>query len=278
MLPVPPLLVRHGSLEIDVKRESRGHRAKKSLGQNFLQDQNVCRKIVDAVDPGNDDILIEIGPGRGALTGFLAEADPRRLIVLEKDNELAERLANRYPDIEIVQGDALEYDWKGLNSLKRLKIVGNLPYNIGSKLIWDIVSKVPACERAVFMVQHEVALRLTADPGSKVYGSITAWVKNYARTRYLFKVPPTVFRPQPKVDSAVVEFRPREDGHKPDDANALASLIKLLFQKRRKQVSTILKKNWSDDVESWFARNNLSPSLRPENLTPEHLNELSRLI
>lgn len=254
------------------------HRAKKSLGQNFLVDQNICRKIVDSINPGPDDFIIEIGPGQGALTEHLVDAAPRKLTVLEMDYGLAERLEVDWPTIEVIQTDALEFDWEGLNETGPCKIIGNLPYNVGSKLIWDIVSKVKTLEYAVFMVQHEVALRLTAQTDNKAYGGLTAWVKNFAETKYLFKVPPTVFRPQPKIDSAVVGFKPLPTQNWPADPQKLANLIKILFQKRRKQISTILKNHWSPEIETWFEKEGVNTKSRPENLTPEQFLSLSKCI
>lgn len=255
------------------------HRAKKSLGQNFLIDQNICRKIVDAVRPGEDDFIIEIGPGQGALTGHLAGAGVRKLVAIEMDDSLAQRLNAEYPLLEVVRMDATKYPWSELNETGPCKIIGNLPYNVGSKLIWDIVSTVTTLERAVFMVQHEVAQRLTAEPGNKTYGGLTAWVKNFCTTNYLFKVPPTVFRPKPKVDSAVVSFSPLpvEARLRNDEKEGLARLIKQLFQQRRKQVRTILKKQWTPEVEQWFVDQGIEPTIRPEKLTPEQFASLSRL-
>ncbi|WP_338666910.1 16S rRNA (adenine(1518)-N(6)/adenine(1519)-N(6))-dimethyltransferase RsmA [Pseudodesulfovibrio methanolicus] len=251
------------------------HRAKKSLGQNFLTDPNICRKIVDALAPAPDDYIIEIGPGQGALTEHLAEVGARRLRVVEMDDELAEGLEERWPELDVVRTDALKFPWTDLNETGPCKIIGNLPYNVGSKLIWDIVSRVETLERAVFMVQHEVALRLTATPGTKAFGGLTAWVRNFCDTRYLFKVPPSVFRPRPKVDSAVVRFDPLPREDRPDDPDRLAGLIKLLFQQRRKQISTILKKRMTPAVERWFLDEGVSPSARPENLTPAQFRTLS---
>ncbi len=253
------------------------HRAKKSLGQNFLQDQNTCRRIVESIKPCAEDYIIEIGPGQGALTRFLAEEGLAQLTVLEMDDSLAQRLEEDYPDINVVRTDALKFDWESLNK-GPCKIIGNLPYNVGSKLIWDIVSLVRTLDTAVFMVQHEVAKRLTAEPGNKAYGGLTAWVNNFAETKYLFKVPPTVFRPQPKVDSAVVAFRPLPADKWPENPDSLSQLIKILFQKRRKQLSTILKSQWSPEMEEWFETAGVSPKARPENLTPQQFRELSMFI
>ncbi|MCJ2163895.1 MULTISPECIES: 16S rRNA (adenine(1518)-N(6)/adenine(1519)-N(6))-dimethyltransferase RsmA [unclassified Pseudodesulfovibrio] len=253
------------------------HRAKKSLGQNFLTDQNICRKIVNALDPLEDDHIIEIGPGRGALTEHLVEVGARRLSVIEMDDHLADNLARDWPELDVIRADALKFPWPSLNQSGPCKIIGNLPYNVGSKLIWDIVSQVNTLERAVFMVQHEVALRLTAEPGCKAFGGLTAWVKNFCRTRYLFKVPPTVFRPQPKIDSAVVRFDPLPMEDWPDDKDKLSELIKILFQQRRKQISTILKNRMTPAVEQWFEAQGVDPRMRPENLSPEQFRSLSVL-
>lgn len=254
------------------------HRAKKSLGQNFLQDKNICRKIVDAIEPGENDYIIEIGPGQGALTEHLVDVGAHKLTVIEMDDDLAQRLEVTWPSLEVIRQDATKYPWTTLNEADSCKIVGNLPYNVGSKLIWDIVSQVTTLQRAVFMVQHEVALRLTAEPNNKAYGALTAWVKNFCRTTYLFKVPPTVFKPRPKVDSAVVRFDPLPVESWPNDKSRLAALIKMLFQQRRKQISTILKKHWSPEVELWFEKQGVSPKIRPENLSPEQFLSLSRVI
>ena len=191
------------------------------------------------------------------------------------DDSLAEAIEARWPQIEVVRGDALKFPWASLNEAGPCKIIGNLPYNVGSKLIWDIVSTVTSLERAVFMVQHEVALRLTAEPGTKAFGGLTAWVGNFCRTRYLFKVPPTVFRPQPKVDSAVVRFDPFPPEEWPEHPDKLAEVIKLLFQQRRKQISTILKKKMTPGVIRWFEEEGIDSRIRPENLDPSLFRSLA---
>nr|WP_026167408.1 16S rRNA (adenine(1518)-N(6)/adenine(1519)-N(6))-dimethyltransferase RsmA [Desulfovibrio oxyclinae] len=253
---------------------SDGHRAKKSLGQNFLVDENTCRRIADAVCALPGERVLEIGPGKGAITRFVAECDFDDYRVLERDEDLADRLEDEFPELDVVRTDALKYPWEELES--DWIVAGNLPYNIGSKLIWDIVSQTEcAC---AFMVQHEVAARLTASPGCKQYGGLTAWVGNFCRTRYLFKVPPTVFRPKPKVDSAVVEFIPFSRQQRPPHPQKLAQLLKLCFQKRRKQLGNILKSRMNDEIEAWFQNGPVKLTDRPENLSPEQFRELSTLV
>lgn len=259
-------------------QETKQYRAKKSLGQNFLIDRNICEKIVATLAVEEKDTVVEIGPGQGALTSLLLESPAKRVLAIEKDDELAQRLAARWQQLELLTMDALKYDWTALGAKGSCRIIGNLPYNVASKLIWDIVSKVGTCSKAVFMVQHEVALRLTAEPGNKQYGGLTAWVKNHARTRYAFKVPATVFRPKPRVDSAIVEFFPYAADQLPESPQQLSELIKICFQKRRKQLYNILKTKWNSEIEEWFEAEGVSPKSRPENLSPEQFKKLSRLI
>ncbi|WP_432736636.1 16S rRNA (adenine(1518)-N(6)/adenine(1519)-N(6))-dimethyltransferase RsmA [Maridesulfovibrio sp. FT414] len=242
------------------------HRAKKSLGQNFLQDANIARKIVDSLRISSEDSVIEIGPGQGALTKFILEAGPGSLTLIEKDRDLAPALEAEFPEAEVVQQDALKFRWEDLDPAKTWKIVGNLPYNVASKIMWDVAFKCRAM--CVFMVQHEVGMRITADPGSKKYGAISVWVQSFCHTDYLFKVPPTVFRPQPKVDSAVIKFISLPENEKPVDIEGLAGLVKYCFQYRRKQLGKILKSFISDQVLEWAEKEGITLADRPEALSP----------
>lgn len=252
-------------------------RAKKSLGQNFLVDQNVCRKIVASLGPLSGRGVLEIGPGRGALTGLLIEGGPDRYLAIEKDADLAERLRADHPTAEVLCQDALAFDWgKGLATEVSWLVCGNLPYNVGSKIVWDFAHKARGWSRAVFMLQQEVALRIAAAPGSRQYGALTAWLGNFVQTEYLFKVPPTVFRPRPKVDSAVFCFTPL--GSRPEDTNSLARVIHLCFQKRRKQLRTILKNQWNEHVEAFLAESGHAPDVRPERLSPAEFARLATLV
>jgi dimethyladenosine transferase len=249
--------------------------AKRSLGQNFLCDPNIARKIVDAVDIRPGDNVLEIGPGRGALTEHVAERNPGRYIVLEMDDALADSISLRHPEIEVVRGDALAYAWNGLAAADNWKIVGNLPYNIASPLIWDIVSQAPI-ERAVFMVQLEAAQRLAAQSGGRDYGALSVFVQNHARVELLFKVPPHVFRPQPKVTSAVVRFFLHPSRPTTEDAKRLSAALRLCFQMRRKQLGTILKSKGIPDFETVLQSLDIAPAQRPETLEPERFMALAK--
>jgi 16S rRNA (adenine1518-N6/adenine1519-N6)-dimethyltransferase len=250
-------------------------RPKRSLGQHFLADERVAARIVAALEIGAEDLVLEIGPGRGALTGLLAAAGPARLCAVEKDDALAAALAAelalRYPGIEVSAGDALEYPWQTLPA--GAKIVGNLPYNVSARLVWAVASRAAAFKRAVFMVQHEMALRLLAPPGHGAYGWLAVLVQNVARVRRLFTVRPGAFRPRPKVDSAVVELVPLAD--RPADPAPLERLARACFARRRKQLRSILGPAWSVRLGEWLAGQGLAPNARPEELDPRRFLDLT---
>lgn len=254
--------------------------AKKSLGQNYLQDGNVIRKIVAAlrVEPG--DRVLEIGPGPGALTGVLAALGPERLVVVEKDYGWAFERGRTLAGTRntVLLADAMSLAWEGLPG--PWKIIGNLPYNVASPLMWEIFSRVPELTRAVFMVQKEVGERLAAKPGTREYGALSVWVRSFVTPRLEFIVPPTVFFPRPKVDSAVLSFTPREAGEdfpllSGRDKAAVSRLLKVVFQQRRKQLGGVLKKIIPPDPGFWQEMG-LKPDARPENLAPNDFLRLAR--
>jgi 16S rRNA (adenine1518-N6/adenine1519-N6)-dimethyltransferase len=219
--------------------------------------------------------VLEIGPGRGALTRVLAGHDGP-VMALEKDSALVRFIREEFPRIGVVHADGLEFCWEGTGGLPGLTLMGNLPYNVASPMIWEMVSRCRSWKAMIFMVQKEVALRLTADAGSRVYGALSAWVGNFTQAAYVFTVPPHVFTPRPKVDSAIVRFTPRPDPPR-DEVRDLSLLLKLLFQQRRKQLGSILKGRWSEGVEQWCLENGLDRRVRPEELDPDMLRALAPL-
>lgn len=207
--------------------------AKKSLGQNFLIDENIARKIVDAVSASSTDSVVEIGPGKGALTGLLA-ATGAGIVAVEKDGYLAEDLRERFsgnPNVQIVSGDFLEYQFQNLTT--PLKVVGNIPYNLTSRIISRLVDDRDRIDTAVLMMQDEVASRLAGPPGTKEYGSISVRLQLVARAEKLFLVTPGCFRPKPRVDSRVVRivFQNREPLKNEDE---FVRFVKDAFGMRRK--------------------------------------------
>ncbi len=250
--------------------------AKRSLGQNFLSDANICRRIVASANLLPGEPVLEIGPGRGALTRVLASHDGP-VMALEKDRELVHFIRREFPAVGVVHADGLEFCWEGTGGLPGLTIVGNLPYNVASPMIWEMVSRCRSWKTMLFMVQKEVALRLTSQAGSRVYGALSAWVGNFVRAEYVFTVPPHVFTPRPKIDSAIVRFSPRPDPAL-DEREDLSRLLRSLFPQRRKQLGTILRDGWTDAVERWCVEAGVDRRVRPEELSPDMLRALSPLV
>lgn len=175
--------------------------------------------------------MLEIGPGPGAITGIIHERGPAEFRLIEKDSYWAAHhaeLERPAPAVQVLNADALAFPWESLEG--PWKIISNLPYNVGSPLMWDIVSRTPDLTRAVFMVQKEVAERLYAKPGTKDYGALSVWIQSYVRVEWGFVVGPGAFNPPPKVDSAVVTFIPLPRERHPADPKALSSILKLCFR------------------------------------------------
>lgn len=248
-------------------------RAKKSLGQNFLQDANIARKIVAALGVASDDAVVEIGPGPGALTRIILNSRPARLLLIEKDGHYAaERM--REGGVRVVLADALEMAWERFPA--PWKCIGNLPYNVASPIMWDLFSRGRGLTRAVFMIQKEVGLRVTARAGTSAYGALSVWIQSFVAPRLEFIVPPHVFRPRPKVDSAVLSFTPlpaKGPGERTFEPDALAATLKACFQQRRKQLGSIARSRGKNPEA--LEQLGIDPRLRPENLTPEEFHRLS---
>ncbi|MDR0826364.1 MAG: 16S rRNA (adenine(1518)-N(6)/adenine(1519)-N(6))-dimethyltransferase RsmA [Desulfovibrio sp.] len=257
-------------------------RAKKSLGQNFLRDKNIARRIVSLLDISGPERVLEIGPGPGALTDFILEAGPAFLLLVEKDPYWArERLQKGAGRLKVILADALQMNWAHFTD--PWKFIGNLPYNIASPLLWEIFPCAPGLTRAVFTVQKEVGLRITAQPGTAAYGALSVWLQSFSRPKAEFIVPPQVFRPSPKVESMVLSFLPlKKDAEKaggllarPDfNPRSLARALHLCFQARRKQLGVILR---GLGAEAQIPEElGLDPQTRPERLSPEDFQRLCR--
>ena len=253
-------------------------RAKKSLGQHFLRNEGVCRRIAQLLNPDSGDSVLEIGPGPGALTRALEAQAHRSLLLLEKDHHwAAERQRLAAPGTQAVLMDALRFDWRRITPEAGWKIVGNLPYNVASPLIWDIVSQSGA-ERCVFMVQKEVGLRLAAPPGSRQYGALSVWVQAHSRPRLEFSLGPGAFSPPPKVDSAVLSFVPTPPEARPRSPAMLKRLLRICFQQRRKQLGGIFSRAGLGWLAAELPGLGLGPQLRPEALPVEAFLRLSELM
>ena len=246
-----------------------GHTARKRFGQNFLVSDGVIRKIVDAVAPRAGDTVVEIGPGLGALTvPLLAQID--HLHVVEIDRDLIARLQQRFPPerLSIHQGDALEFDFGSLKGTGPLKIVGNLPYNISSPLLFHLVPFAPLVHEMHFMLQKEVVDRMVADPGSKDFGRLSVMLQYRYHMERLFIVPPGSFNPPPKVDSAIVRMIPVDFSRVRADAIAsdpalFARVVTAAFSQRRKMLRNTLRDFIS---EADLAALGITPTARAEDI------------
>jgi 16S rRNA (adenine1518-N6/adenine1519-N6)-dimethyltransferase len=260
-------------------------RAKKSLGQNFLVEPALQRRIVDALDPGPGDEVLEIGPGTGALTRHLA-GQVRRLVAIELDDRLVEALRREFattPGVEIRHANALDLELAGLTEdPANLKVVGNIPYNITSPLIFWLLEQPARPAHIVLMIQKEVAERITAEPGTKAYGALSVGVRTVATVERLFTVSRGAFRPIPGVDSAVIRISPL---HPPpltaDEEGDLRTLTRTAFHWRRKQLQKILRTapEYELDHETTArieAETGIDLQRRPESLTPDEFIHLSR--
>ncbi len=246
---------------------SNGHRPRKRFGQNFLHDRHVIDRILRAVAPQPGDPLVEIGPGQGALTGALLHA-AGRLEAVEMDRDLVPALEERFSGVgefRVHQGDALAFDFRRCHQGTGLRLVGNLPYNISTPLLFHLLAQAGAIRDMHFMLQREVVDRMVAQPGSRTYGRLSVMVQYQCRVERLFTVPPGAFRPAPAVDSAVVRLQPRpEVDPAGDEARHLARVVTAAFAQRRKTLRNTLRGVLTaEDMEAC----GVDPTQRAEQLT-----------
>jgi 16S rRNA (adenine1518-N6/adenine1519-N6)-dimethyltransferase len=218
--------------------------AKKHLGQNFLHDRGVVERIVLAVDPQPGDRIVEIGPGQGALT-FPMLRRHGALTAIEFDRDLLQPLAaaaQAHGALTLIAADALTVDFTALAGEDRIRLVGNLPYNLSSPILFHALDHAAVIRDMHFMLQKEVVERMAADPGSKVYGRLSVMLQAYCMVTPLFTVGPGAFRPAPKVESAVVRLVPRtRDAIGIDDPQRFAAVVRAAFGQRRKTLRNALQ-------------------------------------
>lgn len=246
----------------------------KRFSQNYLTDNNILNKIVKEINPVSGDLIIEIGPGRGALTSKLNESEAQ-LIAVEIDKRVKEELAEKFPRVKIINGDFLKADLRQFISaeFKKLRIAGNIPYNLTSPIIFKMIENSDIINDAVFMVQYEVAKRITADKGSKDYSILSVLLKYFSDVKFCFKVSPNVFYPKPKVYSAVIHIFMNHRRVDSQIKKTFIEIVKASFGKRRKTLKNSLRESIFASVD--FNNSGVDLSLRAEQLDIEDFEKLA---
>lgn len=244
-----------------------GHRPRKRFGQHFLRNSRYVERIVEAIDPAAGDLVVEIGPGEGALTWPLLERLDE-LHAIEFDRDLLAHLAARNPGgLVLHEADALQFDFGTLCSGDRpLRVAGNLPYNISTPLLFHLLEYSSGIRDMHFMLQKEVVDRIVAGPGNKIYGRLGVMTQYHCEATALFNVPPSAFHPPPRVDSAVVRLRPRPFPVSAGNLATLTGVVRDAFGQRRKTLRNALAR-WLD-AEA-IAEAGVDPGARAETLDVE---------
>lgn len=268
-------------IRVDVKNKpEESFQPRKRFGQNFLVDQNVAQKIIRAIDPKAEDVIIEIGPGLGMLTQYLLPKC-KKLIAVELDCRLAQRLRERFADarsFHLIQGDFLEVDLSVLAEQEGpLRIIGNIPYQITSPVIFKAIDARGGLRDMILMVQREVAERVVAQPGSKDYGTLSIFSQVYARPEILFSVSRNVFRPRPEVESALVRWDFTAGLRFPiRDEATFRGLVRGVFRYRRKMLRNALRE--IPELEIDVEHIHVALERRPEELSVAEWVALSQCI
>ena len=250
---------------------------KKKYGQHFLHDKNIIQKIISAVQPKKNDVFIEIGPGEGALTNPLADKVDR-ITLIEKDIDLIPLLKKKFSifdSVKVLQEDILKCNLMDLVQ-NETRIIGNLPYNISTEIIFKVISISPKVKDLHVMLQKEVVDRMIAGPGSKTYGRLSIMTQVYFEVEKLFDISPNVFIPKPKVQSSYIKMAPKAYEFKnPEHETTFRKLVLIAFTARRKMIKTSLK----DYIDINMLESLLiNPNSRPENLTVEEFLQIAKHI
>ena len=251
-------------------------RTKKSLGQNFIYDKYFLKKISSFILTAANDVIIEIGPGPGTLTEFLFCKEYKKIILIEKDLRLIDKLNKKFVSkkIEVLNEDVLDYDFQR-KEIKNSVIVGNLPFNISVDLLYKLTKThiwPPSQKKMVFMFQKEVANRIIAKPNSKAYGKLSVVIQSRFNINKLLDVPASMFTPVPKVDGTILEFTPHSD-YSSVDINSMDEVSRSAFSQRRKKIKNNMI-NYIDIINKLL----IDQNLRPENLSVSDYCEIAKNI
>lgn len=255
------------------------HRPRKRFGQNFLTDAMIISEIIHAIAPQADDCLVEIGPGLGALTQPLLEI-VNKMTVVELDRDLAAKLTQAFStsnQIDIIQADALKFDFSQLASeSKKLRIIGNLPYNISTELLFRLLKQIQVIHDMHFMLQKEVVERICAPVNHTNYSRLSVMIQYHCQTQALFNVPPTAFNPPPQVNSAIIRLIPHAKLPFPaKDFTLFSEIVRRAFNQRRKT----LRKSLAGLISAeQLTEIDIAPQARPQELSCEQFANISNLL
>lgn len=248
-------------------------KAKKYLGQHFLKDENIAKKIADTLSLDDYSLVLEIGPGMGVLTKYLLNKEPITTYVIEIDRESVDYLKTNYSDLKsrIIEKDFLKIDLSEVFQDKQFAIIGNFPYNISTQIVFKTLEYKDQIPEFSGMFQKEVAQRICQKEGSKTYGILSVLVQAFYEADFLFTVPPSVFNPPPKVESGVLRLKRKENYALPCDEKLFFKVVKTAFQQRRKTLRNSLKTlNLSDNL-----REDVIFDKRPEQLSVKEFIKLT---
>ncbi len=261
-------------------------RAKKSLGQHFLADSNLCRKIVRFAEINSQDSVLEIGAGTGHLTRVLLSM-ARRVTAVEFDREMVNYLRDQWPEnsthqgapLTIIQADVLTLDWNTILDTGPVKVIGNLPYNISTRILQRMIEIKDRFQSCTVLIQKEVAQRILAAPDSKDYGYFTLLMEYHFQRKAGFDIAPGAFVPKPKVVSHVLKLIPRQHPHEVSDYEGFLTLLKEAFQQRRKTLWNNLKQNRDPErLRAAFKTCHIASQARPESVTLEQFACLAQML
>ena len=253
----------------------------KRFGQNYINDQNILNNIVKEINPGINDNLLEIGPGLGSLTEKLITYIPS-LTAVEIDKRVIENLSNKFPQINLINDDFLNLDLQELitNSQNKLRIIGNIPYNLTSSIIFKMIENNSIISDSVIMVQSEVARRMVAQKGTKEYGILSILLNYFSEIKHCFRVSPNVFYPKPKVFSSVIHIFFRKLNESKEEQRLFIKIVKAAFGNRRKTLRNSFENSLSsvglENID--FESSGIDLSLRAEQLSIDEFKKLTEYV
>lgn len=247
----------------------------KKFGQNYLIDKNIVQKIVAQFNPKPEDVVIEIGPGQGALTNLLYSL-VNKLIAVEIDKRVIDSLKIEFPAVEFINQDFLDLDLSTFAEKRKIRIIGNIPYNITSPIIFKLIEQLESVSDATLMVQFEVAKRICSKPRTKDYGILGVLCNYFAEPRLCFKISPNVFFPKPKVDSAIISLVFKDTSYSGVEDKLFIKVVKAAFGNRRKTLKNSLSNSVLSDVI--INRDEFDLSRRAEELDINEFIKLAKLV